>query len=170
MEDQKASKSGYTWSRAMETVRFIRRLGAAADGSSFLDKVRVVVTQIGNALGYVRSVRSTGMRCVGRGLPYVEAGALERPAESTELGPSKADSGVADQTDGADGDGDILAKGIFAVAAGDAQCPPLVKEAADVADEAVRSVRSCFERSTDYLNLLANVFAKNVALLENANS
>ncbi|CAE7205660.1 unnamed protein product, partial [Symbiodinium necroappetens] len=38
-----------------------------------------------------------------------------------------------------------------------------VKEAAHLADTAARSVRRCFEASTDHLNLLAEVFAKVLA-------
>merc|ERR1719258_587370 len=98
MEQQKAKKAGYTWGQAMQTARFLRNLGAAGDGMSFLDKVRQVVTQIGNILGYVRMVRTAGMRCVGRSLPYVEAGALQEanPNENNKKPQRLADPNLPD--------------------------------------------------------------------------
>ena len=35
-------RSTYTWARAVETAKFIRRLGATRDGITFLDKLRQV--------------------------------------------------------------------------------------------------------------------------------
>lgn len=43
------------------------------DGVTFLDKLRQVLTQIGNSLGYVRMVRTAGMRSMADGLEYLEA-------------------------------------------------------------------------------------------------
>eukprot|EP00913_Durusdinium_trenchii_P000794 g741.t1 len=65
-------RSTYTWARAVETAKFIRRLGATRDGITFLDKLRQVLTQIGNSLGYVRMVRTAGMRSMANALEYLE--------------------------------------------------------------------------------------------------
>jgi WASH complex subunit 7 len=39
----------------------IRKLGLLQDDSTYLDKFRVLITQMGNALGYVRMVRRAGV-------------------------------------------------------------------------------------------------------------
>ena len=41
----------------MKFNKGIRKLGSADDGSSFLDQFRLLITEIGNALGFVRIVR-----------------------------------------------------------------------------------------------------------------
>jgi WASH complex subunit 7 len=42
-------------------VKDIRKLGVLENGRTFLDQFRILITEIGNALGYVRMVRSAGM-------------------------------------------------------------------------------------------------------------
>jgi WASH complex subunit 7 len=42
--------------------REIKRLGNTKQGISFLDKFRQLITQIGNALGYVRMIRSAALK------------------------------------------------------------------------------------------------------------
>eukprot|EP00633_Aureoumbra_lagunensis_P006315 CAMPEP_0197310608 /NCGR_PEP_ID=MMETSP0891-20130614/9179_1 /TAXON_ID=44058 ORGANISM="Aureoumbra lagunensis, Strain CCMP1510" /NCGR_SAMPLE_ID=MMETSP0891 /ASSEMBLY_ACC=CAM_ASM_000534 /LENGTH=1136 /DNA_ID=CAMNT_0042796327 /DNA_START=276 /DNA_END=3687 /DNA_ORIENTATION=+ len=56
-----ACDSMYPYGRAADLVREIRKLGISEnDGNSFLDHFRILITEIGNALGYVRMVRSAG--------------------------------------------------------------------------------------------------------------
>ncbi|CAK9019640.1 unnamed protein product [Durusdinium trenchii] len=118
-------RSTYTWARAVETAKFIRRLGATRDGITFLDKLRQVLTQIGNSLGYVRMVRTAGMRSMANALEYLE----------------------------------VTGEELF-TAAEEAQLVTSSMEAAQLAEQGRRSVRRCFEASTDHLNLLAEVFVK----------
>ena len=49
------TRSMYPYERAASFVKDVRRLGVGDDGKSFLDHFRVLVTEIGNALGYVRA-------------------------------------------------------------------------------------------------------------------
>ena len=42
--------------------RTIKRLGTLKNGLSYLDKFRQLITQIGNALGYVRMIRSASLK------------------------------------------------------------------------------------------------------------
>jgi WASH complex subunit 7 len=51
----------YPYDRALKFVRDIRRLGVDESGKSFLDQFRILITEIGNALGYIRMVRSASM-------------------------------------------------------------------------------------------------------------
>ena len=41
----------YPYERAAKFVKDIRRLGVSDSGRSFLDQFRVLITEIGNALG-----------------------------------------------------------------------------------------------------------------------
>lgn len=147
-----SGSAGFTWSRAAETARFIRRLGAGGDGTPYLDKLRQVVTQVGNSLGYVRMVRTAGMRCLAGSLPYVEAA----------FGSGGGDLKEDEEEPGVPGGFLRAAKGV--------ESQPLVLEAAKVADEAGRSVRRCFEASTDHLNLLAQVCGKALSLMRSKSS
>eukprot|EP00606_Chrysophyceae_sp_TOSAG23-5_P001355 GSChrysophyteH2.ASY1.ANO1.563.1 assembled CDS len=51
----------YPYDRALKFVKEIRKLGVSSAGKSFLDQFRILITEIGNALGYVRMVRSASM-------------------------------------------------------------------------------------------------------------
>ena len=51
----------YPFERAASFTKDIRKLGVT-EGKTFLDQFRVLITEIGNALGYVRMVRSAGMK------------------------------------------------------------------------------------------------------------
>ena len=51
----------YPYDRALKFVRDIRKLGVSEAGKTFLDQFRILITEIGNALGYVRMVRSASM-------------------------------------------------------------------------------------------------------------
>jgi len=57
--------------RAEKFVAEVRKLGVTEDGRSFLDQFREVVSEIGNALGYMRLVRSGGLRCVAESAAYI---------------------------------------------------------------------------------------------------
>lgn len=52
----------YTYERAENFLRGMKKLGLTATGLSYLDMLRTLISQIGNALGYVRLVRSGAIR------------------------------------------------------------------------------------------------------------
>ena len=55
----------YPFARAERFNRDVRRLGVSADGLTVLDRFRILITEIGNAMGYVRMVRAGGQHfCV----------------------------------------------------------------------------------------------------------
>ena len=52
----------YPYQHAFQFNKAIRKLGVdPKTGRTFLDQFRILITEIGNALGYVRMVRSAGM-------------------------------------------------------------------------------------------------------------
>ena len=52
----------YPYERAENMSRNIKRLGTTKSGISYLDKFRSLITEIGNALGYVRMIRSASLK------------------------------------------------------------------------------------------------------------
>lgn len=51
----------YPYDRAMKFVKDIRKQGVFDGNKTCLDQMRILITEIGNALGYVRMVRSASM-------------------------------------------------------------------------------------------------------------
>ena len=67
----KPQAKAYPYERAATFNREIRKLGVSGDNMSHLDQFRILLTEIGNALGYVRLVRSGGLRHIGESIAYV---------------------------------------------------------------------------------------------------
>ncbi|XP_054280077.1 WASH complex subunit 4-like [Macrosteles quadrilineatus] len=63
--------SKYSYERAEKFNRGIRRLGVTPDGLTYLDQFRILITQIGNAMGYVRMIRSGGLHCCSNAIRYI---------------------------------------------------------------------------------------------------
>ena len=61
----------YPYERALKFTKDIRRLGMNEFGKSFLDLFRASITEIGNALGYVRMVRSASMYACSEAIKFV---------------------------------------------------------------------------------------------------
>ncbi|KPP68340.1 hypothetical protein Z043_112994, partial [Scleropages formosus] len=61
----------YPFERAEKFNRGIRKLGITPDGQSYLDQFRQLISQIGNAMGYVRMIRSGGLHCCSSAIRFV---------------------------------------------------------------------------------------------------
>jgi WASH complex subunit 7 len=61
----------YPFERAEKFNRGIRKLGLTPDGLSYLDQFRILISQIGNAMGYVRMIRSGGLHCCSNAIQFV---------------------------------------------------------------------------------------------------
>ena len=92
-ENKDALDGKYPVQRAEAFNRSIRKLGLTPDGASYLDQFRSLISEIGNALGYVRLVRNAGRAVAAEStqflpdlddaeplLPAVQAAACFRPA------------------------------------------------------------------------------------------
>lgn len=168
VEEQRANGKGYSWARALETAKFIRRLGRAKDGINFLEKVRQVVTQIGNSLGYVRMVRSAGIRCLSECLPYAQApGAPSPPAVSgvSSNVQSSGDGAGGTTTSGDEQEAALPRPVLLSDLAADSGCGQLMTQAAAIADEALLGALRRCEPGAQHLALLAQVFARALAQL-----
>jgi WASH complex subunit 7 len=70
-ENKDKLDSKYPLDRAETFNKEIRKLGLADDGSSYLDAFRVLITEIGNAMGYIRMVRSGGLYYTFNSIKFV---------------------------------------------------------------------------------------------------
>lgn len=61
----------YPYERALKFVKEIKKLGVSENNKSFLDQFRILLTEIGNALGYVRMVRSASMYYCSEAAKYL---------------------------------------------------------------------------------------------------
>jgi len=61
----------YPFERSKKFNKDIRKLGVLDSGLSFLDQFRILITQIGNAMGYIRLVRSGGLAYVSNAIKFV---------------------------------------------------------------------------------------------------
>ncbi|XP_046740754.1 WASH complex subunit 4 [Diprion similis] len=73
----------YTYERAEKFQKGIRKLGMTTDGLSYLDQFRILVSQIGNALGYVRLIRSGGLHACSNAIAFLPAINSDTVFEST---------------------------------------------------------------------------------------
>jgi WASH complex subunit 7 len=61
----------YPYERAENMSRNIKRLGTTKQGTTYLDKFRSLITHIGNALGYVRMIRSASWKDNANVVKYI---------------------------------------------------------------------------------------------------
>ncbi|GFT12835.1 WASH complex subunit 4 [Nephila pilipes] len=61
----------YPFDRAEKFHRGIRKLGLTKDGESYLDQFRLLISQIGNAIGLVRMIRSGGIHCCSNAIRFI---------------------------------------------------------------------------------------------------
>ncbi|MEQ2271837.1 WASH complex subunit 4 [Xenotaenia resolanae] len=106
IKDQSDHK--YPFERAEKFNRGIRKLGLTPDGQSYLDQFRQLISQIGNAMGYVRMIRSGGIHCCSSAIRFVpdledivnfeELVKEEGLSEETQRSASVLDSVLSDLT------------------------------------------------------------------------
>lgn len=61
----------YPFERADKFNKGIRKLGLTPDGQSYLDQFRLLISQIGNAMGYIRMIRSGGLHCCSSAIRFI---------------------------------------------------------------------------------------------------
>jgi len=71
-KDSKASlDQKYPYERAEKFNRTIRKLGVLQDNQTYLDQFRLLISHIGNAMGYVRMIRSGGLNFCSNSIRFV---------------------------------------------------------------------------------------------------
>uniref|UniRef100_A0A7S1TNP6 WASH complex subunit 4 n=2 Tax=Phaeomonas parva TaxID=124430 RepID=A0A7S1TNP6_9STRA len=142
----------YPYQRAIALIKQVRKLGVNAAGKSFLDQFRELITEIGNALGYVRLVRCAGMYYCGEAVKFVPD--LDHVINFERW--------AGDGKDGGKEGGDEEKEG------GVRFSESAAGRGAGLSDETVRSARNLdgiiatlgknFAEGTDYFKVLVNVF------------
>ena len=61
----------YPFDRVVSFLRDIRKQGLTGDGHTFLDRFRTLLTEIGNALGFVRMIRCARMNFCSEGMMFI---------------------------------------------------------------------------------------------------
>ena len=61
----------YPFERAEAFYKEVKKMGVFEDGSNYLDKFRVLITQIGNSLAFVRLLRSATLNFSSKSLEFV---------------------------------------------------------------------------------------------------
>ncbi|PRD23224.1 UNVERIFIED_CONTAM: Washc4 [Trichonephila clavipes] len=70
-ENKAENGQKYPFDRADKFNRGIRKLGLTKDGQSYLDQFRLLISQIGNAIGLVRMIRSGGIHCCSNAIRFI---------------------------------------------------------------------------------------------------
>eukprot|EP01047_Picozoa_sp_COSAG01_P040715 COSAG01_NODE_3445_length_6086_cov_363.571071_3_plen_1069_part_00 len=87
-KERKALDNKYPYKRSEQFIKSIKRLGQV-NGTDFLNVFRKLITEIGNALGYVRIIRSGGLRYCSNATAFIpDLGtdpAFEEQATDAEL-------------------------------------------------------------------------------------
>ncbi len=71
VNEQLSCNAKYPFERAERFHKSIRKLGVKGDGTTYIDQFRTLITQMGNALGYVRLIRSGGLRFFSNAIAFV---------------------------------------------------------------------------------------------------
>jgi len=61
----------YSYQNAKKLQDYIRSIGVTKDKKTYLDKFRVLITEIGNAMGYVRLIRSGGLLYTANAIQFI---------------------------------------------------------------------------------------------------
>ena len=70
-ENTEALDGKYPYERVEHFYKEIKRLGLFEDGKNFLDKFRILITEIGNALGFVRLLRSASLNYSSKSIEFL---------------------------------------------------------------------------------------------------
>jgi WASH complex subunit 7 len=138
----------YPYDHASKFVKDIRSLGLSQTGKSFLDEFRKLITEIGNALGYVRMVRSAASVYSSEAVKFVpdldKEPAFKRHASGAAAGSADSDANDGDD----DGDRD------------DEDCYPAwggfsdeTRRAAGNMDEVINTLVKNFTEGNDYFKV-----------------
>lgn len=61
----------YPYERAERILKEIKRIGTFEENMTFIDKFRVLITQVGNSLGFVRLLRSASLNYISQSVEFM---------------------------------------------------------------------------------------------------
>ncbi|KAI9557930.1 hypothetical protein GHT06_014682 [Daphnia sinensis] len=156
LSEGKDSALKYPYERAEKFHRGIRKLGLNSIGLSYLDQFRILITHLGNALGYVRMLRSGSIHCSAESCAPVpdlaELVYLNESGVDHQLGSSSSSlKNHNDTMDMADGLFESLAKANPALSS-------LSELSSKALDKVLDDLAQNLSESSDYFKLLVDVF------------
>ncbi|QDZ18172.1 subunit 7 of WASH complex [Chloropicon primus] len=132
-EKQEELDHEYPFERAVNFNKDIRKLGVTNNGMTYMDKFREAITEVGNALGFVRMMRLGAMRYCSQATEFLPT--HEYPSSGEEnLSFTAQAQGEMDDT--------------------------LVLDCTKQVDSLVENLQTKSAETLDYLNLLVSVFSK----------
>ena len=147
----------YPYDRAHEFHTEIRRLGVDDQGLSYLDKFRQLVIEIGNALGYVRMLRAGALNYISSSVSYIpDIHAVDKVRNAAAAAAAAGEGGAQ-----AGGGG---FREFSEAVQGEAGLSAATRAAATNVDGVIEELSGKFERGTDFLRLLVDVFAPQVSV------
>ena len=138
----------YPYDRALKFVRDIRKLGVNDTGKSFLDQFRILITEVGNALGYVRMVRSASMYYCSEAVKFIPD--FEHVIQFEKHAGSGYHSNVREGSRGEVKEKENNAAG--------AELSMETVRAGKNLDEVISTLVKNFGEGSDYFKVLVNVF------------
>ena len=147
-------KGFYPIQRAEKYCFEIRKLGLTEDGRTYLDQSRQLIAEIGNALGYMRMVRSGGLRATAESavfipelhsIPHLEKFVNKKAKREGE---DSADDELDDLEDDEDEEEE------------DAQVTPSTVDALRNVDTVVFNMHKKLAQGSDYFKMLTEALAK----------
>jgi WASH complex subunit 7 len=146
----------YPYANAEKLYKDVRKLGEARADVSVLDSFRVLITEIGNTMGYVRMVRAGGVHQTGETMQCLPdgPGVPDLPLPSAE--PAAEEGGG--EGGGGGGGGTSPMASLGEPCAG----------AHDLAARVIDAMRSSFDEPGEYFAALEEVFAQEVRSAKNA--
>lgn len=143
--------SAYSFDRAVVFSNDMRKLGSMGKGRSILDQLRVLVTEIGNSLGFVRMVRSAGMHFCSEALqflPQTESASkyLSKVHEQMKTKAGHPDLAFTSNTENGDDFGSVICN------------ESSLDGAAKKLDRVIFSVSESFTSNSDYIRVFLAVF------------
>ncbi len=149
----------YPYDRALKFVKEIRKLGVSSAGKSFLDQFRILITEIGNALGYVRMVRSASMFYCSEAVQYLpdfeDVINFEKHTGKGEAAADASEPDIDAEGNPVPGTGSVGGPGITGAGLSD----ETVRSAKNL-DEVIDTLVKNFGEGSDYFKVLVNVFQK----------
>lgn len=140
----------------MAFTKDIRKLGVT-DGKTFLDQFRILISEIGNALGYVRMVRSAGMKSCSEAASFLpDLDILESFQDMVGEGRGAGGGGGGEEGEGEEGGGEE-GGGREAPVEG-ANLSSATQTAAANLDAVIDTIKVNLKDSTDYFHILVAVF------------
>lgn len=136
----------YPYDRAFQFNKDIRKLGVSDSGKTFLDQFRLLITEIGNALGYVRMVRSAGMNYCSNAIKFVPD--LNHTHFKFEAHAGEGVQQEVDETTGA----------VVTPAVAGANLSTETVVAAKNLDSVISTLAKNFSENNDYFKVLVKVF------------